>query len=302
VAPALLWVLSLDQEALVGTAHQVLAPGPQRGFWSRLVRGSATLAGATLVYPLPFLLLFLLAFGPALWRARRGGAAPARAPEPPAVSARFLGRLIALSLALHWLLVPAAGATEFSEHWLHPALMILPIWLFALLEQCQPTPAALRAYLALLGLVVVVALGARILHYVQGADHCRQCRDLVPFGMLADQLRAAGFGGGTIVADDTYIGGNLRVAFPTSRVINPDWPAAGWPAVRAHGQCLLVWQAQVPGARSQQRRLERWLADGLQVAPAAPHRSGRVAAPMIGSERVFAIGYQLLPDGPGVCR
>jgi hypothetical protein len=86
-------------------------------------------------------------------------------------------------------------------------------------------------------------------------------------------------------------------------VINPDWPAAGWPAVRGHGQCLLVWQARVPGVRSHQRRLERWLADGLQVAPDAARHSGRIAAPMIGSSaRVFAIGYQLLPDGPGECR
>jgi hypothetical protein len=219
------------------------------------------------------------------------------------VSAGFLGRLIALVLALHWLLIPTVGATAFTEHWLHPALMILPIWLFALLEQGQPTPGALYAYLGLLGLVVAIALGARTLHYVLGADHCGRCRDLVPFAALAGQLRAAGFTGGTIVTDDLHIGGNLRLAFPASRVVNPAWPAASWPPVSGHGQCLVAWQAEVPGVRSHRRRLDGWLASGLGVGPDAPRRSGRVVAPMIGSEtRTFALGYELLPDGAGECR
>lgn len=296
-APAVLWVLNAQQSAL-GSAGQVLAPGADAGFWPTLARGSGALIASTLVYPLPFLALFLLAFGRPLWRGIRTPVVPQRA-----VGAGFLGRLIALTLALHWLLIPTVGATAFTEHWLHPALMILPVWLFALLEQGEPTPGALRGYLGLLGVVVVIALGARTVHYVRGADHCGRCRDLVPFEALAGQLRAAGFVGGTIVTDEVHIGGNLRLAFPKSRVINPAWPVTGWPPARGRGQCLAVWQAEVPGVRSHRRRLQSFLAGALQVAPDAPRRSGRVVAPMIGSEtRSFALGYELLTDGSAACR
>ena len=53
---------------------------PGRGFPSTLAAGTAALARATLAYPMPFLALFLLTLGGALWRAR----AAARSGRPPA--------------------------------------------------------------------------------------------------------------------------------------------------------------------------------------------------------------------------
>jgi 4-amino-4-deoxy-L-arabinose transferase-like glycosyltransferase len=301
MVPTTLWVFG--QEPSVGsTATAVLVDRPGRGLLSTLAAGTAALARATLAYPMPFLALFLVTFGGALWRARSAGGPDRDQPPWPLVTPGFLGTLIALILALHWLLIPTVGAVAFTEHWLHPALMILPVLLFALVERGRPTPRALGTYLILLGLVVATALGARIVHYVQGADHCRRCRDLVPFAALAAQLRAAGFARGTVVADDLHIGGNLRLAFADSRVLDPTYPASIWPPPTDHGQCLAVWQADA-GAPAHQRRLEAWLADELQVAPASVPRRGRVAALMMGSRtKVYALEYELWPEGPGACR
>jgi len=216
------------------------------------------------------------------------------------VTPGFLGSLIVVVLALHWLLIPTAGAVAFTEHWLHPALMILPILLFALVERGLPTPRALRAYLALLGLTVAIALGARIAHYALGADHCGRCRDLVPFGALADQLRQAGFRRGTIVAGDLHVAGNLRVLFPHSRVIDPALPAAIWPPPPGRGQCLLAWPA---AAAARQLALMRHAEAALGVPAAAAWRAGRIEATMMGStSRRYALGYALLDPGSGECR
>jgi 4-amino-4-deoxy-L-arabinose transferase-like glycosyltransferase len=297
-APTMLWVLGQEQ-SVGSTATAVLVDRPGRSFLGTLAAGTTALARSTLAYPLPFLALFLLTFGGALWRAR-GATDPEPEAARPRVTPAFLGTLIALILALHWLLIPTVGAVAFTEHWMHPALMILPVFLFALAERGQPTPRALQAYLALLGLVAAIALGARIAHYVRGADHCGRCRDLVPFEALADQLRAAGFARGTIVVVDLHIGGNLRIVFPTSRVIDPAYPASIWPPPTDHGQCLAVWQVDAPEHR---RRLEAWLADELQVTSAAIPLRGRVAAPMMGSgTKVYALEYELWPEGPGACR
>ncbi len=299
LVPTTLWIFG-QQQSVGSAATAVLVDRPGRGFLSTLAIGTVELARATLAYPMPFLVLFLVTFGGALWRARSAGDPDGAEPPWHSVTPGFLGTLIALILALHWLLIPTAGAVAFTEHWLHPALMILPVFLFALVERGRPTPRALTAYLVLLGLVTAAALGARILHYVLGADHCGRCRDLVPFTALADQLRKAGFAHGTIVTEDPYIGGNLRVAFPASRVVDPAYPSSDWPAPTGHGQCLAVWQADA-GAR--EAGLQHEVETAFGVPAAAGWRAGRIEAAMMGSAtRRYALDYRLLDPGLGECR
>ena len=86
-----------------------------------------------------------------------------------------------------------------------------------------------------------MALAARIVVYLIGADYCGSCRNMVPFERLAGDLRAAGFSGmGTIVANGFHIGGNMRVEFPDARIIDAGYP----PADLALGQ----GQWRLPGA------------------------------------------------------
>jgi 4-amino-4-deoxy-L-arabinose transferase-like glycosyltransferase len=303
VAPTALWLFGQEQ-SIGGTAAGVLAERPHPGFWATLAAGTGTLAAAALVYPLPFLILFLLAFESALRRALRGAGAPAAwTTDRPQVTVEFLATLIAVILALYWLLIPTVGATAFTEHWMHPALMILPIMLFALLERGQPTPRALRGFAALLGLVVVIALGARIQRYLQGGEDCGRCREFAPFAELARQLRAIGFERGTIVADGAHLGGNLRVAFPDSRVIDPAFPLSSWPPPTDHGGCLAVWRAGDAGSATRERRAMAYLREALQIPPETEHVTATVAAPLIRSTtRSYVLGYALWAEGSGDCR
>jgi hypothetical protein len=186
---------------------------------------------------------------------------------------------------------------------MHPALMALPIWLFALLERARPAPRALLTYGLVIVLLIAVVFAARVYRYAHGADSCGKCRDLVPFAELAEELKQAGFSQGTIVADGMHIGGNLRVAFPDSRVIDPAFPLDHWPGPAGNGMCLAVWQAALPRSAERAAVVRQFLVDALDVAPAAPRAEGVVDAVMVNSaSRRYALGYELIREGQGGCR
>jgi hypothetical protein len=257
-----------------------------------------------LLFPLPFLPIFLLLFGRSLYA---GIAAPAPQGEgTPALPPAFFGSLMLIILALHALLIPMFGAVNFTERWLHPALMGLPIVLFALAERGGITKRQIALCLALIAILVAAAAGARLYRYAEGADDCGRCRDFAPFAELADGLRAAGFSRGTIVADGMPIGGNLKMLFAESRVIDPAFPRAIWPDADdrdAPGSCLLVWRDDGKGSRARRDLVRDYAVTELGLPPAEPSDAGRVEALLLGSSsRRYALGFELDRENAGGCR
>jgi 4-amino-4-deoxy-L-arabinose transferase-like glycosyltransferase len=290
--PSALWAMHVGPA--VGDGLGTLLGEPSASALRGFLVGSADLTVAILVYPLPFLAIFLILFGGAAWR---GFSAPvALVSPPPPVDADLIGRVMAIAIFLYWLLVPLAGATNFSERLLQPALQILPIYLFMLVERGGAQPRALRLYgLSIVG-VVVVAVAARILVVAAcpGA-----CRTLVPFEDVAQRLRVAGFAGnGTIVVSDFHIGGNLRVEFPAARVVDIGYPPRVWPAPRGQGQCLVLWtKGNVQGA------LDAYVGRQLGVPAQAPRGEGSITVPMQGSRaRAYRLNYRLYEGSQGDCR
>lgn len=96
-----------------------------------------------------------------------------------------------------------------------------------------------------LAVVFLVAAQARVQQLQIGAAFCKQCRMQAPYPEVASGIAASGYrGAGTIVADDAYLAGNLRVQFPAARVLAARHPSFRPPASGATGQCLLVWHAE----------------------------------------------------------
>jgi 4-amino-4-deoxy-L-arabinose transferase-like glycosyltransferase len=293
--PSALWALHVGPA--VGDGLSALLGEPARSRLGGLLLGSGDLLLAVLVFPLPFLAIFLALLGPAAWR---GFNAPEIVPEP-VVSARLIGRVMAIAVILHWLVVPLAGATNFSERLLQPALQILPIYLFMLVERGRASERALSLYGGLIAGIVVVALAARIL--VQAA--CPgACRTLVPFDAVAQALRTAGFNGaGTIVVSDFHLGGNLRVKFPRARLLDIGYPPRVWPAVSGQGQCLVLW----PAKASAEQAFDLYLSRELGVPADSPRREGEVTVPLNGllhsaKTRTYRLIYRLYEPSQGDCR
>ena len=129
---------------------------------------------------------------------------------------------------------------------------------------------------------------------------------MMPVEALAAELRAVGFtGSGTILADGFHVGGNMRVAFPEARVVDPAYPPSTWPSPRGKGGCLLLWQERNDPAMSVAvpRDLLAYLADRLHGEVDAPFEDGVASALMFGSDtRRYRLGYRLYEDALGDCR
>ncbi len=280
--------------------------GDEAGFsFRQMAEGTLQLLKAAVVYPQPLLVLVVLVLGLPLWRGLR-----ARDPDPPAgadrLDAALIGLTMATSLALHWALVPLLGASEFSERLMQPALFILPLWLFMLIERGRPSARAVNLFALILALLALGTFAARAAIYLRGADHCGSCRAMAPFHALAEDLQAAGFSGrGTILSEGLHIGGNMRVLFPQARIVDADFPLAEWPAPQGEAQCLLLWQERDDPAatRRSSEQLQTYLAQALDGDSAAPHRAGTASARMFRSaKREYRLGFRLY-DGPnGDCR
>jgi len=155
-------------------------------------------------------------------------------------------------------------------------------------------------FLAVLGMLIPVALFGK---FVLEPLKCERCQHHIPYGQLAEGLRAKGFQDGTIFAywHPDPIAGNLRAQFPEARVISAKHPSVRPPLDTTRGQCLIVWPTTPKGigkavTLGQARRV--FAADIRDDVP-----DGLVSAPLaMGQGRTVDLGYVLIDGGAGSCR
>jgi len=303
ISPTALWMFGLGQTTS-GVSSDILSHVDQPGGIEVMIQGGTALLTSAILFPMPFLAIFLVLFGATLFRQVRASSGH----QTGGANANFLGWLILVILGLHVLLIPIFGAVNFTERWMHPALMVLPIYLFARLSLCRPRDRTISFYLGIIAIFVAVVISARLYRYAEGADECGKCREFAPFAALAADLRAAGFENGTIVADGMHIGGNLKMAFPGSRVIDPAFPIALWPSRDGlddggEGMCLLVWREKQPDAEARRNAMHRFASDQLNVPVSLIWERGRVEAMLLhSSTRRYALGFELIRENAGGCR
>jgi hypothetical protein len=88
----------------------------------------------------------------------------------------------------------------------------------------------------------VLALGLRFGEVAFGPWLGHPSRLHLPIAEVAARIRATGFQRGTVVAGDTFLGGNLRLHFPDSRILTPALAGIAVPAPPGPGQCLVAWR------------------------------------------------------------
>jgi hypothetical protein len=107
-----------------------------------------------------------------------------------------------------------------------------------------------------------------------------------------------------------HIGGNLRMLFAESRVIDPAFPRALWPDAVPNGHkesdsdgCLLIWRSDGAASDTRRNAMRAYARDELGLGENAVATAGHVEALLLGSsQRRYVLGYERYQEGTGGCR
>jgi 4-amino-4-deoxy-L-arabinose transferase-like glycosyltransferase len=245
LSPHLHWVWTHLDETLSRTGKFKMQSGA--GIATSLVRSfAAAIVGVIGYVALPVAIYAAAAFLPLGEKAKKT-AAPTKAarrgllhaieqparhrpPDLPGLphGRAFVTRALLVALGIVLIAVLATGATTVKERWLQPVLFLLPLVLMVLAEPRlnRAREMLLIAFPAGIGMMFMVAMAVA---YLAPDLHRGPFRAAAPFATIAADLRQLGFEDGYVLAENHYIGGNLRLHIPGVTVAEPEyglWPVA----------------------------------------------------------------------------
>jgi|GEM_PF-498066 len=225
---------------------------------------------------------------------------------------RFFGRLALICLLLLAFAALFGLLNNVKARWMHPFLLPALPWLWLRLHRLgwrfKDTVRLFVILLAISGLIFVMRAGR--LGY--GPPFCGKCRAIMPYEALETRIKALGFTGGMIIAQDEHLAGNLRVAFPQARLLNLHKafyhpPARDNAASYPSGQCLMVWHGPTDQTEQPQPPLDMLASLKMPIENIPPGhietltvtRQGRLGGPEI-SAIEWSLGFW--PEGLGPCQ
>jgi Dolichyl-phosphate-mannose-protein mannosyltransferase len=285
-------------------AKDRFTPGGTDGAFVNLV-GLGELSLSVLNFVLP-LAVFLLVFFPRAW-GRAGGR--------EAVSRRYrrLLEIIFLAMLVMTLVgVFALDASRIRSHYMF-VLILFPLLIIARAQAAGTSPRPLNLYASVLVILAVTVPAGVLVKYAIDPLRGSKAYYHVPYAVMSQKLRDAGFTRGTIMGDSLGypLAGNFLPYFPDSRIVNlldlqlelpKDFAQArAVPTLTgpADGKCLLLWTPDRDGYRKQVMidRAERLL--DADIAEDSPVHS-LTAEFQNGRGRTITFEYILVP-GTGTC-
>jgi 4-amino-4-deoxy-L-arabinose transferase-like glycosyltransferase len=131
------------------------------------------------------------------------------------------------------------GASSFRSRWFQPVLIGLPVLAVGVLRH-RLTPGRMRMIGAIGLATALVVLLLMPGHLWLAVWRGRPFRLSAPFVELSGELGRAAPGVKLMIAEERWLGGNLRLLCPGAQVRVPELPA---PPGELTGPCLIVWNA-----------------------------------------------------------
>ncbi len=198
-----------------------------------------------------------------------------------------LGRMLGyfLLIATGWLLVLVLTgyATDFKNRWIQPIVFLLPVFLavrngYSVLLRPRSQKMGTGITMALMVVILLATYGRTQVGRFGG----KYSRLNTPFVQAAEQFRSiAADDPKWIVAADMRVAGNMRLAFPNSRIISLDAPnlTSQWMPVEPETLALVV--AADPMDASQRRQLARQAAELTGAAPVSEDPWESMSVPLL---------------------
>ncbi|MEO3435371.1 glycosyltransferase family 39 protein [Inquilinus sp. CAU 1745] len=290
--PYLVWVYRHDY-SFQNLTQDVVHAADGVSYLSKVGEGLLELPLKLLEFPQPFLVIVLATFPAMLLPGRYSR-------DDAGGKGRFLALHMIVGVALLVASVLFFGATQFKARWFHPVLMALPLYMFARIDDRALSRRRIAAFLGIVSAVTLFIFAARVVVDRVAPHHCGSCRTYLPFADVADDLAALGFDGGTVVMKNFHIGGNLRLLWPETRLVDVRYPYFLWGEATGEGQCLVVWQDETEEIPPM---IAAYLEREMGVTELPEVREGTVTAGLLGApERTYVMSYVLIEGGAGDCR
>ncbi|MCG8546683.1 MAG: glycosyltransferase family 39 protein [Alphaproteobacteria bacterium] len=285
VAVALLWRPMLwvvqNQDATLSRAHK-LTGGQADDLLMNYLAGIGGLAVGTV----SFLALLAVVYAVAAFRSPAHGVLA----DAQRRYCLLLWRSIAFAFVMCLAMILLFEVTKVKGRWLTPVLLIAPM---ALVLQVWPrlTPRRVGWVLSFAGVCALLVLVLLPLRTVAGPSIGRLNPLHAPYRQLAADIRGLGFDKGSVLASFNLLGGNMRLQFPQSVVVTPEYSLL---KPLPPGKMLLVWDASGGQAfPAKLRRLFERLTDRKLPAAAPRH----VEAPMLyAPDHRFRLGAMVIDD------
>jgi hypothetical protein len=232
ISPYVYWVGQIRGDVVANLSSHLIMGAQSHA--ERAAIGLWRLVSSIPIFLLPWLLFVALlapkAFG-------KGGTAPSLAERLALQAMLFAALIAAVGIA-------ATGATNIAERYMHPILIIAPIYVFARIVRLAADEMVLRRF-------AVFAMGAAatvfVVRFVAATDNplTRGMGRglLLPYAELASALKARGIVDGTVASPRVREAGNLRAFDPNLRVVARESQRAVPAPRRASDErsCVILW-------------------------------------------------------------
>lgn len=214
-SPYLLWLAQTPEG--IGAILPTVQIGSD-GYWREAVEGVRRSITEPVLYLAPLIFLYPIFFPGFLGTLRR---TVRLTPEQdaPADAEQLILHLTLLNIAALLIGAVIFGIGHYPTHALMPLFLVTSIWLTAQARKAARTEGEVRRFVTLAVSIAIFAFVARCANMYVLEPVCQICRWGIPYGELAEAVKARGFERGRLVVYDEELAGNLRRFFPQARIL-----------------------------------------------------------------------------------
>jgi hypothetical protein len=218
-------------------------------YWRKAAEGLRRSITEPVLYLAPLIFLYPIFFPRYLGTLRRSvRLTPAQ--DAPADPEQLILHLTLLNIAALIIGAVIFGIDRYPTHALMPLFLVTTIWLTAQARKAARTEGEVRRFVILAASIAIFAFAARCANMYVLEPVCQICRWGIPYGELAEAMKARGFERGRLVVYDDELAGNLRRFFPEARILlaaphpyfPPERPAA------PGDKTALIWETRRAGS------------------------------------------------------